>query len=155
VPRPGTPGEWLTVRPLPADAGGIPGPIGLGFRVPMLVLSPFSRGGFVCSDTFDHTSLLRFLETRFGVEVPNLSAWRRSVTGDLTSAFNFVRPDTSVPSLPKPSLADPRVLASDCPTQAPDAGDESFPTVVGYPLPAPPQMMPGQEPGRPRRPSGC
>ncbi len=49
------------------------GPIGLGFRVPMLVVSPFSRGGFVCSDTFDHTSLLRFLETRFGAEVPNLT----------------------------------------------------------------------------------
>ena len=65
------------------------GPIGLGFRVPMIVMSPFSRGGFLCSDTFDHTSMLRFLETRFGVEVPNLSAWRREVTGDLTSAFNF------------------------------------------------------------------
>ena len=54
------------------------GPIGLGFRVPMLVISPFSRGGFVCSRTFDHTSLLRFLERRFGPEVPNLSKWRRS-----------------------------------------------------------------------------
>ena len=54
------------------NSGGIKGPIGLGFRVPLLVLSPFSRGGFLCSDTFDHTSLLRFLETRFGAEVPNL-----------------------------------------------------------------------------------
>ena len=52
------------------------------------------------SNTFDHTSLLRFLETRFGTEVPNLSAWRRSVTGDLTAAFDFVAPNTSVPSLP-------------------------------------------------------
>ena len=67
----------------------------MGPRVPLLVISPFSRGGFVCSDVFDHTSLLRFLETRFGVEVPNLSAWRRSVTGDLVSAFNFARPDRS------------------------------------------------------------
>jgi phospholipase C len=70
VPQAATPGEYLTVEPLPSIAGGIRGPIGLGFRVPMLVLSPFSRGGFVCSDTFDHTSLLRFLETRFGPEVP-------------------------------------------------------------------------------------
>src|SRR5947209_15017682 len=100
VAPPGTPGEYLTVSPLPSDAGGIRGPIGLGFRVPMLVVSPFSRGGFVCSDTFDHTSLLRFLETRFGAEVPNLTDWRRSVTGDLTSAFNFASPNTSVPSLP-------------------------------------------------------
>jgi phospholipase C len=154
APR-GTAGEWLTVDPLPADADGIAGPIGLGFRVPMLVVSPYSRGGFVCSHTFDHTSMLRFLETRFGTEVPNLSAWRRSVTGDLTAAFNFAAaPNTTLPSLPQPSLADPRVLASDCPTQAPDAGDESFPTVTGYPLPAPPQKMPGQEPGKPKRPSG-
>ena len=61
----------------------ISGPIGLGFRVPMLVISPFTRGGFVSSDTFDHTSVLRFLETRFGAEVPNLSAWRRATVGDL------------------------------------------------------------------------
>jgi phospholipase C len=154
VPPPATPGEYLTVEPLPSIAGGIRGPIGLGFRVPMLVISPFSRGGLVCSDTFDHTSLLRFLETRFGPEVPNLSAWRRSATGDLTSAFNFAAPDASIPPLPSPSAADPRVLASDCPTQAPDTGSAEFPTVVGYPLPPPPQTMPGQEPGAPRRPSG-
>jgi phospholipase C len=155
VPPKGTKGEFLTVNPLPAEAGGVAGPIGLGFRVPLLVVSPFTRGGFVCSDVFDHTSLLRFLETRFGVEVPNLSAWRRSVTGDLTTAFDFAHPDPSVPSLPQPSLADPRVLASDCPTNAPDAGDESFPTIVGYPLLPPPQTMPGQEPGKPRRPRTC
>jgi phospholipase C len=151
----GTHGEWLTVDPLPSDAAGVAGPIGLGFRVPLLVVSPYSRGGFVCSHTFDHTSLLRFLETRFGTEVPNLSQWRRSVTGDLTAAFNFAaRPKDSVPELPNPSLADPRVLASDCPTNGPDTGDESFPTVTGYPLPRPPQKMPHQQPGKPRRPSG-
>jgi phospholipase C len=154
VPPAGTPGEYLTVEPLPSIAGGIRGPIGLGFRVPLIVISPFSRGGFVCSETFDHTSLLRLLERRFGPEVTNLSAWRRSVTGDLTSAFNFRKPDASVPALPSPSAADPRVLASDCPTQAPDAGAESFPTVKGYPLPPAPQTMPRQESGRPRRPSG-
>jgi phospholipase C len=150
----GTRGEYLTVKNLPAEAGGIRGPIGLGFRVPMLVISPFSRGGFVSSDTFDHTSVLRFLESRFGAEVPNLSAWRRRVTGDLTSAFNFVAPDPSVPPLPIPSRSDPRVLNSDCPTQAPGFGSSSFPTVAGYPLPPPPQALPGQEPGSPRRPSG-
>ena len=153
APR-GTDGEYLTVDPLPADAGGIRGPIGLGFRVPMLIVSPFSRGGFVCSDTFDHTSTLRFLETRFGAEVPNLTHWRRSVTGDLTSAFNFAAPDASVPSLPQPSRADPRVLASDCPTQAPDTGEAGFPTVKGYPLPPPPQTRPKQERGSAKRPSG-
>ena len=87
---PETPGEYLTV-PLEGvkSADGITGPIGLGFRVPALVISPYSRGGLVASEVFDHTSQLRLLETRFGVEVPNLTAWRRSVTGDMTSAFDF------------------------------------------------------------------
>jgi phospholipase C len=79
---PGTKGEYLSVDPLPAEASGVAGPIGLGFRVPMLVISPFSRGGHVNSDTFDHTSLLRFLEARFGVKAPNLTAWRRKTVGD-------------------------------------------------------------------------
>jgi phospholipase C len=73
----------------------------------------------VSHDVFDHTSLLRFLETRFGAEVPNLTAWRRSVTGDLTSAFNFVKVNTSVPSLPQPSRTDPRITMSTCATSAP------------------------------------
>jgi phospholipase C len=95
TPPPGTPGEFV---------GGVP--IGLGFRVPCLVISPFSRGGFVCGDTFDHTSTLRLIETRFGVEVPNLTAWRRATCGDLTSAFGFGEPaDPSVPALPQTAAA--------------------------------------------------
>ncbi len=70
----------------------------------MIVMSPFSRGGFLCSDTFDHTSILRLLETRFGVEVPNLSSWRRETVGDLTSAFNFAKPNKSNPKLPNVRL---------------------------------------------------
>ncbi|MFE0844173.1 phosphocholine-specific phospholipase C [Achromobacter insolitus] len=62
---------------------------GLGPRVPMLVVSPWSRGGWVNSQVFDHTSVIRFLEARFGVLEPNISAWRREVAGDLTSAFDF------------------------------------------------------------------
>jgi phospholipase C len=152
----GTKGEYLTVEPLPAAAEGVRGPIGLGFRVPMLVISPFSRGGFVCSRAFDHTSTLRFLERRFGPPVPNLSAWRRSHTGDLTAAFNFAAaPEPNVPSLPAPSLTDQRVLNSDCPTQAPGTGSAEFPTVQGYPLPSAPQPYPVQERGTAPRPSGC
>ena len=150
----GTPGEYLTVDPLPSVAQGIRGPIGLGFRVPLLVVSPFSRGGFVSSDTFDLTSTLLFCEKRFGAEVPNLSAWRRSTVGDLTSAFNFAAPDASVPSLPATSHADLRVLGSDCVTSAPASFvEEDFPTVQTYPVvcnTAPPP----QEPGAPSRPSG-
>jgi len=99
----GTPGEWLSPAVLPAAAGGVRGPVGLGFRTACLVISPFSRGGYVCSDVLDHTSVLRFIETRFGVEVPNLSAWRRGVTGDFSGALGVA--DFSVPSLPGTSIA--------------------------------------------------
>ena len=61
----------------------------MGPRVPMLVVSPWSHGGWVNSQVFDHTSVIRFLEARFGVAEPNISAWRRAVAGDLTSAFDF------------------------------------------------------------------
>lgn len=73
LPEPGTDGEFLTTRNLPPEAGGIRGPVGLRFRVPCIVISPWSRGGLVSSKTFDHTSVLRLIESRFGVEVPNLS----------------------------------------------------------------------------------
>jgi phospholipase C len=104
----GTAGEYLTT--LPSAADGIGGPIGLGFRTPCLVISPFSAGGYLYSGVLDHTSTLRLIETRFGVTVPNLSAWRRSVTGDFTGALNFTAaPTTAVPSLPATSLGDTTV----------------------------------------------
>ena len=91
VPEPGTPGEFV---------GGLP--VGLGFRVPCLVISPFSRGGTVCGAIFDHTSTLRLIETRFGVEVANLSKWRRETCGDLTAAFGFGVPARlDLPALPE------------------------------------------------------
>jgi phospholipase C len=78
----------------------VSGPVGLGVRVPMLVVSPWSKGGWVCSETFDHTSIIRFMERRFGVHEPNITPWRRAVCGDLTSAFDFGHTDTGIPSLP-------------------------------------------------------
>jgi len=148
TPPPGTPGEYLTTDPLPLFAFGIDGPVGLGFRVPMLVVSPFSRGGYVCSDTFDHTSQMRFLETRFGVKAPNISDWRRSVTGDLTSTLHISSPDTSVPKLPRTAgTTDPAVLGECTPGQLME-NDVKNP--VPYPLPTD-QRMPSQEPGQPRR----
>lgn len=80
----------------PAPDGGVYGP---GPRVPMFVISPWSRGGWVNSQVFDHTSILQFLERRFGVREPNISSWRRAICGDLTSAFDFVHPNRS--SLPR------------------------------------------------------
>jgi phospholipase C len=166
VPPPTAPartsGEYLTVSPLPSDAAGVAGPIGLGFRVPLLVVSPFSRGGFVCKNTFDHTSLLRFIEKRFGAEVPNLTSWRRSVTGDLTAALNFAKVNASVPSLPQPSVADPRVLLSTCATSAPlDLATDTTNSltaledtlVAAYPVTVN-SAPPPQEPGTAPKPSG-
>jgi len=103
-------GEYVTTPSLPSDASTIRGPVGLGFRVPCFVISPFSRGGYVSSETLDHTSMLRFIETRFGVEVPNLSPWRRSVTGDMTGTLPLLASaNLSVPDLPQTTLADPKV----------------------------------------------
>jgi phospholipase C len=140
---PGTPGEYLTLEGLLKAplATGIAGPIGLGPRVPTLLISPFTRGGYVCSDTFDHTSILQFLETRFGVEVPNITQWRRDTCGDLTSALNLgASPILSVPDLP-----DTQALWEEAVMQC---GSLSAPQVPAQ------QVMPSQEPGSRPRPSG-
>ncbi len=69
------------------------GPIGLGFRVPMIIASPWSRGGKICSQVFDATSTLQFLEDflnkkfKKNIREENISEWRRVVCGNLTSAF--------------------------------------------------------------------
>jgi phospholipase C len=78
-------------------------PIGPGFRVPLLVVSPWSRGNIVVSEFFDHTSVLQFVEERFNVSLPTISPWRRVVTGNLLSAFDFDHPDYSWPNLPNTS----------------------------------------------------
>jgi phospholipase C len=76
-------------------------PWGLGPRVPMYIVSPWSKGGWVDSQVTDHTSVGQFLEKRFGVHIPAISPWHRSVCGDLTSAFDFVNPnDPKFPPLP-------------------------------------------------------
>ncbi|MEU1078024.1 MULTISPECIES: phosphocholine-specific phospholipase C [unclassified Streptomyces] len=79
---------------------GEPGPYGLGPRVPTFVASPWSRGGWVCSEVFDHTSLIRFIERRFGVREEQITKWRRAVCGDLTSAFDFTQRNNDMPPLP-------------------------------------------------------
>ncbi|HTJ32244.1 MAG TPA: phospholipase C, phosphocholine-specific [Dactylosporangium sp.] len=76
------------------------GPYGLGVRVPMIIVSPWTRGGWVNSELFDHTSLIRFLERRFArgradLVESNITPWRRAVAGDLTSAFDFKTPNAS------------------------------------------------------------
>ena len=90
----------------PTDANRGLHPVGLGMRVPAIIVSPWSRGGWVCSEVFDHTSVLRFLEKRFGILEENISDWRRTVCGDLTSAFDFQTPNRDWQNLTLPSTAD-------------------------------------------------
>ena len=78
-------------------------PVGYGPRVPLIVVSPWTKGGWVNSQRFDHTSVLRFLEARFGVEEPHITPWRRAVSGDLTSVFDFAGTAAPVKSLPDAS----------------------------------------------------
>lgn len=114
-------------------------PYGLGFRVPMLVISPWTRGGWVSSEVFDHTSVLRFLETWTGAlgkpaACPNISTWRRKVTGDLTGVFDFAHPVYGAATLPATSVI-------------------GFGTCGPLPNPVPTtNALPAQEPGtRPAR----
>ncbi|MDR2986543.1 MAG: phospholipase C, phosphocholine-specific, partial [Nocardiopsaceae bacterium] len=118
-------------------------PYGVGIRVPMIVVSPWTRGGWVNSQLFDHTSLIRFLETRFaggnsGLIESNITPWRRAVVGDLTTAFDFKKPNKSAN------------------VRLPDTSDFKPVDLVRFPdeVPVPPTNpdLPGQERGvRPAR----
>lgn len=116
--------------------GGVP--VGLGPRVPLLVISPWSKGGRVCSQVFDHTSKLRFLEQWLSVRFqkrpeqlrcPHISPWRRTICGDLTSAFDFAQPDATWPQT------------------LPQAPMRRAPSGKPYPQPPAQQSLPRQEPG--------
>jgi phospholipase C len=96
----------------PGSADHPSGPYGLGMRVPLIVASPWTKGGWVNSHVFDHTSLIRFLETRFatrtnGLVETNIKPWRRAVVGDLTSVFDFATPNTRRVPLPETSSFEP------------------------------------------------
>jgi phospholipase C len=106
-------------------------PYGMGPRVPLYVISPWSRGGWVNSQVFDHTSTIRFLEARFGVYEPNISPWHRAVCGDLTSCFDFDDPNTELPQLPDMSIAPGEPLEVHGPP----------------PMPPDPQTLPTQDSG--------
>ena len=118
-------------------SNGVVGPYGLGVRVPLLVVSPWSTGGWVCSETFDHTSLIRLIEARFGVDEPNITPWRRAVCGDLTSAFDFASSSDQVPQLPSVAAYEP---------------NENTTPPSYHPVPPAVGSVPTQEPGtRPSR----
>jgi phospholipase C len=89
VPPAGTPGEFVKRVP-----------IGAGFRVPCVIVSPWTAGGWVCSQPFDHTSVLQLVEKVTGVSEPNITPWRRQTFGDLTAAFRFADEKAAPPELP-------------------------------------------------------
>jgi len=127
VPPPGTADEFIN---------GVP--IGSGFRVPCIIVSPWTMGGWVCSEPFDHTSILRFLEVFTGVREENISDWRRQTFGDLTSAFRFDKPKSKSPRLPDTA----RIVES------------AHYEIAHYPAPALPgaeQSFPRQEKGKRKR----
>ncbi|MEW9517905.1 phosphocholine-specific phospholipase C [Streptomyces tubercidicus] len=105
--------------------------IGLGFRVPLIAVSPWSRGGWVNSETFDHTSVLRFLEVwTAAIGKPancvNISDWRRKVCGDLTSIFDFANPVYDMPSS-LPDTSETIGLATCKPLDNPSASNNALP----------------------------
>lgn len=115
-------------------------PIGLGFRVPLFLISPWSRGGVVYSEVNDHTSVIKFVEKRFNVRCPNLSPWRRAVTGDLSAGFDFASPDFS----PWPVLPDTSANVNTSKVECDSLPPPTLPVN---------NLMPEQEPGsRPSRP---
>jgi phospholipase C len=138
VPAPGTKDEFYYEASGALASAGVtqPLPVGLGFRVPLVLISPWTRGGWVTSEVSDHTSVIQFLEKwteALGKPVicPNISAWRRSVCGDLTGAFDFTSPVFGLPNLPKTTvIGDP-------------AGGSYHPPVTT-------NAMPKQEPGTKR-----
>jgi phospholipase C len=114
-------------------------PIGPGTRVPMLICSPWTRGGYVDSNVYDHTSMLQFLAAWTGVKPANVTPWRASVTGDLTTAFDFRNPDFSIPRIPTLGQTWALTQLTGGSTTPPAEGDQTMPT---------------QEPGtRPHRPT--
>jgi phospholipase C len=114
-------------------------PFGLGPRVPMYVISPWSKGGYVNSQVFDQTATIRFIEKRFGVIESNISPWRRAVVGDLTSCFNFATPNDAdlISSLPETATRDAASRA---------LGKTITPTVS--PVPQLPSQDTGTKPSR-------
>ena len=80
-----------------------------GIRVPVAVVSPFSKPHYVSKVVEDHTSILKFIETRFGL--PSLTA-RDAAANPMLEYFNFSHPSfTTPPSLPDAPV-DPAGLTS-------------------------------------------
>jgi phospholipase C len=62
---------------------------GLGPRVPLLVISPYAKTGYVSHYVYDHTSVLKFIETRYNL--PPLTS-RDAAADGLRDSFDFTQP---------------------------------------------------------------
>jgi phospholipase C len=129
--------EFVDSGTLGSYGVNVPLPVGFGFRVPLILISPWTRGGWVTSETADHTSVLQFLEkwtTAIGTPAlcPNISAWRRQVAGDLLNAFDFGSPVYGLPKLPDPGALIPEVKYTPLP------GNNAMPTQEAGKKPARP-----------------
>ena len=94
------------VAPNSVDPDQVGGRVLLGFRLPVIVISPFSRnpGGapLVNHTLFDHTSILKLIEWRWSL--PPLTARDASPEiGNLAAALSFTAPDSTVPPVPVPN----------------------------------------------------
>ncbi len=67
---------------------------GLGPRVPMLIISPYAKPGYVAHTQYEASSVLKFIEERFGL--PSLGG-RDLTANDISDAFNFAQ--TPLPPL--------------------------------------------------------
>jgi phospholipase C len=82
----------------------------LGFRIPVVVASPFTRGDAanpkVNSQTYDHTSILKLIEWRWNLQ-PLTARDASADVRNLAFALDFANPDPSVPLLPMPEPPQP------------------------------------------------
>ncbi len=87
------------LRPIPPGdrAAGADGRI--GFRVPALVISPFSRREHVTTTQFDHTSVLKMIEWRWKLDPLTV---RDATAHNLATALDFARPQLHAPQYAVP-----------------------------------------------------
>jgi phospholipase C len=135
-----TPALYSTYLESADTISGSVRPWGLGGRVPMFVISPWSAGGWVNSQVFSHTSMAMFLEKRFGITVSSVSPWSRAITGDLTGCFDFQRPDANASTYSR--------LPSTANTAAFDAAQQALPAVTPPSSPEPLFQESGFRPSR-------
>jgi phospholipase C len=94
------------VAPNNVDTDLVNGQALLGFRIPSIVVSPFTRNSgsspLVSHDVFDHTSVLKLIEWRWGLQ-PLTARDASSQIGNFATAMNFSNPNTDVSGVPIPS----------------------------------------------------